>query len=153
MRFGTVRALCLIVLAGCGAGMTAPTQPVTAFGVLLTVTVPGRCLATCDPISPTVSRVGLVRVLNAGPQTVYFPNCGAPAGITEQELVNGMWVTVGPVIGYACTTNGPTTLAAGDSIQLNWIFAPGRRRLVTTVASSASLTDPAPDASASFDVR
>jgi hypothetical protein len=151
--------LCLIFttafLVVCGAACsspTAPTPPITAHGVTLSVEVPGRCLLACDPVSNEVTTPGLVTLRNTAPTVAYVRRCGPTPAISEQEFVGGQWVNVGPAIS-CINAPGPISIAAGDSLQLNWFFASGRRRLVLGVASQATMSDEALVASASVDVK
>jgi hypothetical protein len=72
--------------------------------------------------------------------------------LSAQQFVNGQWVNFGPAI--SCTNApGPLTLAPGDSLQSNWFFGTGEWRMVLGVASQASMSDQALDASASITIK
>lgn len=71
-----------------------------------------------------------------------MPACGVYPAIGEQQLVKGKWANVGPA--YTCAfPSRPISLAPGDSMRLNWHFAPGQYRLVLAVASNSTWTDEA----------
>ncbi len=132
------------------AGLTA----VIVDDVVISPTVPGNCRdgLACDPIGPPYTTLGLITVHNNGTATAYLHACGSDVAMSEQQLVDGQWQNVGPAILCA---QGPVSisLVAGDSIQTNWWFAPGTRRLVLGVAPAADLSGEALDASASFVVH
>jgi hypothetical protein len=110
--------------------------------------MPGRCLVGgCDPPSADRTHLGLISVLNAGSATAYLQACGAQASLAEQQFVDGAWVFVGPAITCP-NTPGPIALAAGDSIQVNWFFATGVRRIVLGVGGQLTMSDEALSASA-----
>ncbi len=120
--------------------------------MLITVVIPGNCIVGgCDPPSADRTHLALVSVLNTGSVTAYLQACGDYAAMEEQQFVNGQWAFVGPAITCPVTP-GPIVLAPGDSIQVNWFFATGRRRIVLGVASMLDLSDEALDSSAAFDV-
>jgi hypothetical protein len=146
--FGGLLALALI---GCDNNVgPVPADPV--HGVLITITAPGRCLAGgCDPASSDATTLGLVRILNTGTSPAYLATCGPHPALGEQQFIDGEWKNVGPAI--TCTFPAVSgTLAAGDSIQLNWFFGRGRHRLVLTVAGVPTMADETLDTSASFDI-
>jgi hypothetical protein len=139
--------------AACGKDVTGPSA-VVVDDVVITATVPGNCRdgLACDPIGAPYTTLGLITVRNNGTAAAYLRACGSTAALTEQQLVDGQWQAVGPAVLCA---QGPVSiaLAAGDSIQTNWWFAPGTRRLALGVAPAADLTGEALDASASFVVH
>lgn len=143
----------VFAVAACSNDITGPTAAVVADDVVITATVPGSCRpgVACDPISPSYT-LGLITVRNNGTAAAYLRTCGSTVRLTEQQLVNGQWQAVGPAITCAV---GPVSiaLAAGDSIQSNWWFAPGTRRLALGVAPTADLSGEALAASASFVVH
>ena len=148
----TIRTIALLLaLAACTNDM-APTSANPVHAVLITVDVHGRCLVGgCDPPGGDVS-LTLVRILNTGTATAFLQACGNRPALGEQQLVNGVWVNVGPAA--ACVfTPGPIALAAGDSIQVNWWFESGTRRLVLGVAGKSDMSDEELDSSASFQIR
>ena len=141
------------LIGACGEAVTGPGA-VIVDDVVITATVPGPCRdgLACDPIGGDYTTLGLITVHNNGTAAAYLQACGSTVALSEQQLVNGQWQFVGPAILCA---QGPVSiaLAAGDSIQSNWWFAPGTRRLTLGVASAADLTGEALDASASFVVH
>lgn len=149
------RFLLLAALAAvaCGKAVTGPGA-VIVDDVVITATVPGPCRngLACDPIGGDYTTLGLITVRNNGTAAAYLQACGSTVALSEQQLVDGQWQFVGPAILCA---QGPVSiaLAAGDSIQSNWWFAPGTRRLTLGVASAPDLTGEALDASASFVVH
>jgi hypothetical protein len=152
----TSRQFLLVVVlaaAACGKDVTGPNA-VIFDNVVITAAVPGHCRAglSCDPIGPPYTTLGLITVHNNGTAAAYLHACGSAVALTEQQLVDGQWQNVGPAITCA---QGPVSiaLAAGDSIQTNWWFAPGTRRLALGVAPAADLSGEALDASASFVVH
>lgn len=143
----------IIVGTSCAKDVTGPKATVVD-NVVIAATVPGNCRAglACDPIGAPYTTLGLITVHNTGTATAYLQACGSNTALTEQQLVDGQWQSVGPAISCA---QGPVSiaLAAGDSTQTNWWFAPGTRRLVLGVAPTADLTGEALAASASFVVH
>ena len=143
--------LVIAALAACSE-ISAPTPAVPVHDVLITATVPGRCIVGgCDPIT-TATTLGLIQILNTGTATAFLQACGTYVALSEQQLVNGHWVNVGPAVTCPFTP-GPIALAAGDSIQLNSWFAAGTRRVSVGVASRSDMGDEALDSSASFDIK
>jgi hypothetical protein len=142
----------LLLLVACRREIAAPLGANPVHEVLISVAVPGRCLVGgCDPPSADRTNLGLVRVLNAGSSTAYLEACGQQAAIVEQQFLNGAWAFVGPAI--ACpNTPGPIALAPGDSIQANWFFASGLRRIVLGVAATLNMSDEALDTSAAVAI-
>ena len=148
----TIRTIALLLaLAACTNDM-APTSANPVHSVLITVDTHGRCLVGgCDPPGANLS-LTLVRILNTGTAPAFLSACGTFPALGEQQLVNGVWVNVGPAL--ACVfTPGPIALAAGDSVQVNWWFASGTRRLVLGVAGKSDLSDEDLDTSASFTIK
>lgn len=145
--------LAAFAAAACGKAVTGP-GPVIVDNVVITATVPGTCRdgLACDPIGAPYTTLGLITVRNDGTATAYLRACGSTVALSEQQLINGEWQFVGPAI--LCAQGPPSiALAAGDSIQSNWWFAPGTRRLTLGVAPAADLTGEALDASPSFVVH
>jgi hypothetical protein len=143
--------LMLLALAAC-TDSTAPTSANPVHGVLITVDAHGRCIVGgCDPPGTGLS-LTLVRVLNTGTAPAFLQACGTYPALGEQQLVNGVWVNVGPAISCDFTP-GPITLVAGDSVQVNWWFARGTRRLNLAVAGKSDLSDEALDTSAAFNIK
>jgi len=148
--------LTLLVFAGtCANDLLAPVPAKVVDGVVVTVTVPGACVfADCDPLNRPPLTLGSGTIVNTGGQSVYLHGCGdvrVLISIEEQELVNGTWSSVPPYV--LCTTEVRSVVVApGDSIQFNQFFAPGIRRIVIGVATTADLTDEALASSASFSV-
>jgi hypothetical protein len=143
----------VFAVAACNKDVTG-LKAVVVDQVVITATVPGNCRngLACDPIGPPYTTLGLITVNNNGTGTAYLQACGSEVAMTEQQLVGLEWQNVGPAITCA---QGPVSiaLAAGDSIQTNWWFAPGTRRLVLGVAPAADLTGEALAASARFVVH
>ena len=140
-----------IVLAAC-SDATAPLGVKPAYGVVITMDVPGTCLAGgCDPPGAGMT-LSLIHVVNTGTSTAYLRACGTYAALTEQVVQNGAWVNAGPAIDCAVTP-GPIVLAAGDSLRQNWWFASGTRQIVVGVSSKADLSDEALDASAGVKIK
>jgi hypothetical protein len=139
--------------AACGKDI-AGLKGIVVDQVVIDAAVPGNCRngLACDPIGPPYTTLGLITVHNNGTAAAYLHACGSEIAMTEQQLVGIEWQNVGPAITCA---QGPVSiaLAAGDSIQTNWWFAPGTRRLVLGVAPAADLTGEALAASASFVVH
>src|SRR5215510_292502 len=148
----TLRALVVLLLLVACSNDVAPTTANPVHAVLITVDVHGRCIVGgCDPPGANLS-LTLVRILTTGTAPAFLQACGTFPAFGEQQLVNGVWVNVGPAL--ACVfTPGPITLAAGDSVQVNWWFAPGTRRLELAVAGKSDLSDEAVDRSASFEIK
>ena len=141
-----------LVLAACARDITAPGGAVQVHDVLIAVAMPGRCLVGgCDPPSADRTHLGLISVLNTGSATAYLQACGTQASLAEQQFVDGAWAFVGPAITCP-NTPGPIALAAGDSIQVNWFFASGVRRIVLGVGGQVTISDEALSASAPVDV-
>jgi len=143
-----------ILIAAALVACTDSTSPaIVSHGVVITVAVPGRCLVGgCDPVSADFSHLGLVTIRNTARTTAYLRQCGPGPALSEQQFVNGQWVNVGPAI--SCTSApGPLTLAPGDSLQSNWMFGTGEWRMVLGVATQASMSDEALDASASITIK
>jgi hypothetical protein len=154
MRFSkhAIVGFAAVTMAACSNDV-APLTATSVDGVVISVTVPGPCLVGgCDPASSDATTLGLVRVVNTGSAVAYLALCGPRPAFAEQQLVGDTWTNVGPAI--SCVS-GPASgpLAPGDSIRTNEFFAAGRRRLVLTVASVASMVDGAVATSAAFDVR
>jgi hypothetical protein len=145
--------LIAVFAAACGKDATGPNA-VVVDNVVIAATVPGNCRAglSCDPIGAPYTTLGLITVRNNGSATAYLQACGSTVALTEQQFVDGQWQNAGPAITCA---QGPVSiaLAAGDSTQTNWWFAPGTRRLTLGVAPAADLSGEALDASASFVVH
>ena len=149
------RMLCagLLLAAACAQDVTAPGGAITVHGVLITVAMPGRCLVGgCDPPGAGRTNLGLVTVLNTGTSTAYLEACGLQAAMEEQQFVNGQWVFADNPAISCPNTPGPITLAAGDSIQANWFFAAGLRRIVLGDAGAVNLSDESLGASAPIAV-
>jgi hypothetical protein len=154
MRFikHAVAGAAALAMAACGNDVE-PLTATSVHGVVLTVTVPGRCLVGgCDPASSDATTLGLARVVNTGSSTAYLALCGSQPAFGEQQLIGGTWSNIGPAISCVSgSASGP--LAPGDSLRINEFFAAGRRRLVLTVSSVPSMADAALATSAAFDVR
>jgi hypothetical protein len=150
-RLGSIVA-CAAVFA-CTSDMTGPIAPVVAHGVVMSVVVPGSCVATCDPIPNGPTHLGLVTLRNTGTGTAYLQNCGSSVQLSEQVFEGGQWVNVGPAAQCAISPTVATVLAPGDSIRVNWWFDTGRRRVLGSVAAAAAGASFDLDASGSFDVR
>jgi len=115
----------------------------------MTVTVPGPCLFTCDPISAAIHTVGLVVITNSGTTTAYLRGCADPVPtLEEQKDVDGRWVDVGPPPCPIAPLAIP--IASGATIRVNDLFAAGTRRLRVTVATSPDFAHAATASSASF---
>jgi hypothetical protein len=113
-------------LAAC-SDPTAPTPAISPHGVVLFATVPGTCLVGgCDPVSSEATHLGLGTVRNTAPTTAFLQQCGTGPALSEQQFLNGQSVNVGPAISCAFAP-GPITIAAGDSLRLNWSLGTGRR--------------------------
>jgi hypothetical protein len=141
----------LAMTVACGSA-TDPLGPNAhvVHNVLITVAVPGTCLFSCDPPGPNLT-LALVTVLNTGTTTSYLQTCGQQAAYAEQVLVDGQWLNVGPAI--TCPVgNVPISLAAGDSVQINWFFASGRRRVTLGVGSKVDMSDAGLATSAEVDI-
>lgn len=136
------------LISACARDVTAPADP-GALHVLLTVTIPGHCLVGgCDPPGGGRTSLALVRALNTGTTTVSLQTCGDYVQFREEQFVEGQWQWVGPAI--TCPINhGPITLAPGDSLQVNWWFASGTRRMVLA-GSTTDFRDSSVSTSASF---
>jgi hypothetical protein len=148
-----LRLVTLIAVAACGTESTA-LKPVIVDDVAITATVPGNCRAgaSCDPLIAPYTTVGLVTVRNNGTATAYLRACGSSAELTEQQLVDGQWQDVRP--GITCpVAPASVSLAAGDSIQTNWWFAPGTRRLTLGIARASDMSGETTAASESFVVH
>jgi hypothetical protein len=152
----TSRQFLLVVVlaaAACGKDVTGPNA-VVVDNVVITAAVPGKCRAgvSCDPIGAPYTTLGLITVHNNGTAAAYLRACASTVALTEQQLVDGQWQNVGP---FELCAQGPVSIAvaAGDSIQTNWWFAPGTRRLELGIAPAADLSGEALDASASFVVH
>ena len=142
-----------LLLAGCAANSVAPLSANPVLGVVISVTVPGKCIVGgCDPPSADRHSLGLITIRNTSASTAFLQPCGSGPAIGEQEYVNGRWENVGPAVTCALP-NVAIPLAAGDSLRFNEFFAVGTRRITLGVASAASLADVALDTSASFEVR
>ncbi|MFI5231338.1 MAG: hypothetical protein ACHQSE_02380 [Gemmatimonadales bacterium] len=143
----------VLAAAACSKDVTGPSA-IVVDDVVITAKVPGNCRdgLACDPISAAYTTLGLITIHNNGGAPAYLRACGSTVAMTEQQLVDGQWKAVGPALDCA---QGPPSiaLAAGDSIQTNWWFAPGIRRLTVGVAATADLSGEALDASASFVVH
>jgi hypothetical protein len=143
----------LLAGAACGKDVTAPGG-IVVDNVVIDAAVPGKCRdgLACDPIGAPYTTLGLITVRNNGTAAAYLQACGSAIALAEQQLVNGQWQNVGPAITCA---QGPVSiaLAVGDSVQTNWWFAPGTRRLALGVASAADLSGESLAASASFVVH
>jgi hypothetical protein len=154
MATRSIFALTLMcALAACGSDtITGPTAAIPAHEVLLAITVPGACLTgVCVPPSSDVNTIAQVTITNSGTAAVYLHSCGGQISIVEQEFGGGVWENIGPAV--TCTDDAtPTILAAGGSLQLNWYFASGRRRLVLGVGTTPALSDEALSVSASADI-
>ena len=148
MRFVISVALLLVA---CGGDPTAPLNAHPAHGVAITVTSPGACLVGgCDPPGGGMT-LSLVSFVNSGNVPAYLRACGTQLAASEQEVQHGEWVNVGPA--YSCAvTPGPITLAAGDSVRVNWWFLPGTRRILLGVSSTADQADEAQAMSAGFQI-
>jgi len=133
-----------VVATACHDGLTAP---VTVHGTVTSIESPApRCLFTCDP--PSVGyTLTLVNTVNNGSVTSYVQTCGSRPAYAEQELIGGRWVNVNPA-ATCVEGSGSMALAPGDSVQMNWLFPAGRRRIVLPVAGKADLSDLSLDASA-----
>jgi hypothetical protein len=110
-----------------------------ANGVLLSVSIPGRCLVGgCDPVDEKFNHLALVTLTNTGVQKVFVPVCGTGPAIGTQQFVNGQWINVGPAISCAF---GPrsASIAPHDSLQLNSFFAVGIWRLSVGAATDTTL--------------
>jgi hypothetical protein len=131
-------ALVLGVVA-CGGGDAALSGPLPVRDVVMSVDVPGRCLAGgCDPISADRATLALVRVVNRGSDTSFIAMCGPSPAFDEQQLIDGQWQFTGPAV--ACV-NGPPTmpLAPGDSVLANWYPPKGTSRMTVGVGPTASV--------------
>jgi hypothetical protein len=156
MSFRYIARVALLVFAGaCASDVLAPVPAKVVDGVVVAVTVPGPCaFADCDPLDRPPFTLGLGTIVNTSGHTAYLHACGGfrvLISLEEQELVNGTWSSVPPFV--LCTTGVQSVaMAPGDSMQFNQFFAPGIRRIVIGVATSADLTDEALASSASFSV-
>lgn len=147
----SARLILAIVLAACADAATAPTAAKPVHGVLITITAPGPCLTGgCDPPFGSAT-LALVRLQNTSTSVAYMPACGVYPAIGEEQLVKGKWANVGPA--YTCAfPSRPIALASGDSLRLNWYFAPGQHRLVLAVASNSTFTDESIGTSAAVSI-
>jgi hypothetical protein len=149
-------SMVLVVLGAfcaCSSDIAAPTSPIPADGLLITVVAPGRCLVGgCDPVNSDANTLGLITLENTSGAPVFVSACGTLPALGLQELVNGEWQFVGPAV--ACVS-GPKSIAiaAHDSLRLNQFFAPGVWRMTVSVATTQTLEPLALGASASFTVR
>jgi hypothetical protein len=156
MSFRFIAWVALFVFAGaCASDFLAPVPAKVVAGVVVSVTVPGPCVfADCDPLDRPPFTLGLGTIVNTSGNTAYLHACGdlhPLIALEEQELVNGTWSNVPPFV--LCTSGArPIAMAPGDSLQFNHFFAPGTRRIVIGVATTADLTDEALASSASFPV-
>jgi len=140
----TARIVTLVLLGsicGCSRGdMVGPTDVATpANGVLLSLSVPGRCLVGgCDPIDAQLNHLGLVTLTNTSSQKAFVPLCGAVPSLGRQQFVDGEWMNVGPAV--ACVP-GPRSMAIAphDSLQINSFFAVGIWRLSVGAAADTAL--------------
>jgi hypothetical protein len=135
----TFPLVCLI--AACRTSeMAGPTEvATTANGLLLAVSVPGRCLAGgCDPVDAEFDHLGLVTLRNSGTAKAFVRLCGTQPAIGTQQWINGEWTNVGPAV--SCVF-GPRSMviAPHDSLQLNSFFAIGIWRLTVGVAADTAL--------------
>ncbi|HEV8411940.1 MAG TPA: hypothetical protein VGQ30_15655 [Gemmatimonadaceae bacterium] len=152
MRKLVVCMLLTAFTAACARDVTAPAfvaaNPVR--GVTITIDAHGRCLVTCDPPFANATMT-LVTIRNTGTSTSYMQACGSTEYVFEQQLVDGKWQNVGPAITCAV---GPQSiaLAPGDTAQMNWFFASGRRRLALGIGGVADMSDAALDTSAEIDL-
>jgi hypothetical protein len=145
--------LVLAAFCACSSDVTAPTSPIQADGLFITVVTPGRCLVGgCDPANSDANTLGLITLENTSGAPVFVTACGTLPALGLQELGNGEWQFVGPAV--SCVS-GPKSIAiaAHDSLRLNQFFAPGVWRMTVSVATSQALEPLALSASASFTVH
>lgn len=147
----SAKLILAILLAACADAATAPMAANPVHGVLITITAPGSCLTGgCDPPFGSAT-LALVRLQNTSTSVAYMPACGIYPAIGEEQLVKGKWANVGPA--YTCAfPSRPIALASGDSLRLNWYFAPGQYRLVLAVASNSTFTDESIGTSAAVSI-
>lgn len=143
------------LISGCSSnGVDGPSDVATpANGVLLSLSVPGRCLVGgCDPVDAEFSHLGLITLTNTGAQSAYVPLCGTLPALGTQQFVNGEWINVGPAISCAF---GPRSkvIAPHDSLQLNSFYAIGIWRVSVGVATDTALVTEALSTSAPITVK
>jgi hypothetical protein len=137
----------IVAVVACG-DVTAPSESATtAHGLLVSIAVPGRCIFTCDPISPQLNHLGLVTLTNTATTKVFFRECGGAPAIGEQQFVNGQWINVGPAVTCAV---GPLSavIQPHDSVQFNMWFGAGTWRLTLGAAADSALATEALSTSA-----
>lgn len=139
MRF-LVSILLAMTIAACGGSdLTSPTP---AHEVVLTMAAPGPCVSgRCDP-GGNDDVLALIQIVNHGTATAYLQACGASIALDTQQFINGAWEFIGT--GVACAfPSTPIALAAGDTLQTNGSFGPGRWRVTLGVAGAADMSDEA----------
>lgn len=139
----TIGLLCgVLVLAGCSGGASIVGLGGTiARDVSVTVTIPGRCVFTCDPPGGDLTTLALVTAVNHGATPRYVRSCGGVIpSFEEQDYIDGQWQFIGSA--GACVS-GPEyiVLAPGDSVQSNWFPPKTLSRITIAVATDSAFVD------------
>jgi len=94
------------------------------------------------------------RLTNTGDRAVFVPRCGSQALLLAEELVNGTWTRVSEA---ACPSRDATLrieLDPGSTIvAVRVLPAPGRFRLVATVATNDDFSNGLRVVSNAFEIR
>lgn len=152
VSFTLIACVAAFAALAAACGSDAATAPQAAASVEMKLAVPGKCIAGgCDPASPSATALGLLTVTNTGSTDAFLRACGDGPAISEQVFNGSTWVNVGPAVECAFPST-PIRIAAGQTLEFNWWFAAGTRRLVEAAGEKADLSDAAIAASNSVFV-